>query len=71
MLKDAVFCESLPGVPRLFTFGCVGGKEQATSAAPLWSSAQNYKNAKCSLFFLFFFNEQPVPKESPKREDRL
>lgn len=69
MLEDAIFAASLPGLPRLFTFGCVGGKEQATSAAPLWSSAQNYKNAKCS--FSFFFNEQPVPKESLKREGRL
>lgn len=57
MLKDAIFGASLPGVPRLFTFGWVGGKEQATSAAPLWSSAQNYKNAKCS-FFLFLMNKQ-------------
>lgn len=58
MLKDAIFGASLPGLPKLFTFGCVGGKEQATSAAPLQSSAQNYKNAKCSFFFLFFMNNQ-------------
>lgn len=58
MLKYAIFGASLPGVPRLFTFGCVGGKEQATSAAPLWSSAQNYKNAKCSFSLFFLMNNQ-------------
>jgi hypothetical protein len=68
VLKDAVFCESLPGVPRLFTFGCVGGKEQATSAAPLWSSAQNYKNAKCSLFFFFFFLMNNQSQRNHRRE---
>lgn len=43
---------SLPGTPRLFTFGCAGRRIEATSAGPPWSSAQNYKNAKC--YFLFF-----------------
>lgn len=47
----------MPEAPRLFTFGCVGGRIQATSAAPLWSSTQNYKNAKCS-FFLKKMNNQ-------------
>ena len=60
---------SLPGAPRLFTFGCAGRRIEATSAGPPWSSAQNYKNAKC--YFLFFLNEQPVPKESLKGEGRV
>ena len=31
---------SLPGAPRLFTFGCVGRRIQSTSVAPPWPSAQ-------------------------------
>lgn len=49
--RNTVRGRSLPGAPRLFTFECVGERIQATSAAPPWSSAQNYKNAKCSLFY--------------------